>query len=474
MVKTKEKIANWLESAPQKRKQLCADPHRPCYHFLPPNNWMNDPNGLIQWQGQYHMFYQHNPNNPFWGDIHWGHAVSDDLVNWRDLPLALIPDAPPIDDGGCWSGSAVNDNGVPILFYTGVQNGEQTTCMARGDENLLVWQKDKANPILKSPQLPGFHYKDYRDPYVWREDDTWYQVISMTINNQGQALLYRSSDLRDWEYLHPLIPQELRETLRDVADIWECPNFFALGDKWVLLVSLWKNHTLLYPAALIGEFRNLQFYPEAYQRLDWGEKCFYAPLTFQDEQQRRIMFGWLQEQRPREEQIEAGWSGVMSLPRVLSLEADRVKTDFAPELQRLRQESVELADFSLSKPHVLDRLRSDRLELQLSLQRGTAIRTGVTLYHSEGEQTTLTIDWLAKELVLNNAKNIYKASIDSLASRVDLHLYVDHSVTEVIANREIAISCRVYPKQMGGPVELFSEGESKVGLKAWKLASIWN
>ncbi len=475
MIETKETTTNWLESASQKREKLSRDTHRPHFHFLPPNNWMNDPNGLIHWQGQYHMFYQHNPNNPFWGDIHWGHTVSDDLVHWKDLPPALTPDMLPVDDGGCWSGCAVNDNGVPTILYTGVKNGEQTTCIATGDENLLVWQKDKSNPILKAPQLPGFHYKDYRDPYVWREGDTWYQVISMTIHNKGQVLLYRSFNLRDWEYLHPLIPQDAREKINDIADIWECPNFFALGDKWVLMVSIWKNHTLLYSLAIVGTFKDLLFYPEHMQRLDWGEQCLYAPLTFRDEQNRRLMFGWLQEQRSKEEQIDAGWSGVMSLPRVLIIENNRLKLDFASELQSLRKEKTELSDVALDKPHVIEGVKSEGLELHLLLQRNTATRSGLMLEHGGDEQTTIAMDWLAKELIIETANGLHKGTFDALGDSVDLHVFVDGSVIETIANRDVAVSCRVYPKQTGGSVKLFSEGESQVlKLEAWRLESSYH
>ncbi len=490
MTQIKEALGQWLKTAPQKREKLSTDPHRPSYHFLPPNNWMNDPNGLIYWTGQYHMFYQHNPNNPFWGDIHWGHAVSDDLVHWKDLSPALTPDMPPVDSSGCWSGSAVDNNGIPTFLYTGVKDGEQTTCIATGDDDLLVWQKDQANPILKAPQLPGFHYKDYRDPFVWREGDTWYQVISMTINNQGQVLIYRSRDLREWEYLHPLIPQAEREKIQDVADIWECPNFFQLGNKWVLLVSMWKNHTLLYPAVLIGEFRDLQFYPESYQRLDWGEQCMYAPLTFKDNQERRLMFGWLQEQRSKEAQIEAGWSGVMSLPRVLSLKNNRVNITFAPELQTLRQESLKLDTLTLDKAYLLDGLKSETLELQATFTRdtftqNTAQRSGITLSHGE-EKILVYIDWLSNELVVDTGTNIYRDKIETNSvetnqietnrietNPVDLHLFADHSVLEVIANGEVSISCRVYPKQVGGSVELFSDGKSQVRLEGWNLSSIW-
>jgi beta-fructofuranosidase len=478
MTELKNKADHWPQTAPQKRQKLSSDPHRPRYHFLPPNNWLNDPNGLIHWQGRYHMFYQHNPNNPFWGDIHWGHAVSNDLVHWQDLSPALTPEMSPADDGGCWSGCAVNDKGVPTILYTGVKNGEQTTCIATGDENLLVWQKDKANPILRAPQLPGFRHQDYRDPYVWCEGEVWYQVISMTIHNRGQVLLYRSSNLRDWEYLHPLIPEDVRENLYDEADIWECPNFFALsshetGDKWVLIVSIWKNHTLLYPLAIVGTFKDLRFYPELQQRMDWGEKCFYAPLTFQDEKNRRLMFGWLQEQRSKEEQVEAGWSGVMSLPRVLSIENNRLKTDFAPELQSLRKEKIELSDIAIAKPRVIDGVKSDRLELQLSLRRNSATRSGIILKHLSNEQTRIAVDWSAKELAVETTNGLYTGKFDSLANSLDLHVFIDGSVIEVLANREVAMSCRVYPKQTGGSVELFGEGQV-LKLTAWGLESIYS
>jgi beta-fructofuranosidase len=473
MMKTEDIVSEWLESAPAKRQKLANDPHRPRYHFLPPKNWMNDPNGLIYWQGQYHMFYQHNPHNPFWGDIHWGHAVSDDLVHWKDLPLALIPDMPPVDDGGCWSGCAIDNDGVPTFFYTGVKNGIQGTCIATSDADLQHWQKDAANPTTVAPQLPGYNQSQYRDPYLWLEGDTWYQVIGTEVNNRGEVLLYRSSNLRDWEYLHPLIPDEIRGTLEDGADICECPNFFKLGDKYVLIFSVWRNDVLHYPVAFIGEFKNLLFYPESMQRLDWGQYCFYAALTFQSNN-RRLMFGWLQEQRTREEQIEAGWSGVMSLPRVLTVENSRLKIDFAPELQTLRKEKIQLSNVVLDKSQTLEDMKSNRLELQAAFTKSTAQRSGVLLHHGD-EKILVLIDWSAEEIVVDTGLNVYKGKFEALNDKVDLHLFADNSVLELMANRKVALTCRVYPKQVGGLVELYSEGgESKVSLEAWNLASIWD
>ncbi len=473
MTKIEDPMSDWLEQAPQKRQQLSTDPHRPHFHFLPPNNWMNDPNGLIYWQAQYHMFYQHNPNNPFWGDIHWGHAVSDDLVHWKDLPPGLSPDMPPVDDGGCWSGCAIDNNGVPTFFYTGVKNGVQGTCLATGDADLIHWQKDSANPIKVAPQLPGYNQKDYRDPYLWREGDTWYQVIGTAVDNRGEVLLYRSSNLRDWEYLHPLIPDEIRGTLEDGADICECPNFFALGNKYVLVFSVWRNHTLYYPVAFVGEFKNLHFYPEYMQRLDWGMQCFYAPLSFKAND-RQLMFGWLQEQRTKEEQVKAGWSGVMSLPRVLSLESNRLKIDFASELQSLRKESVKLVNLALDKAQTLEGVKSDRLELRATFIKNTAQRSGVVLHHGD-EKVQVYIDWSAKEIVLDSGSNVYRGTFANFTDKVDVHLFADNSVLELIANREVALTCRVYPKQLGGSVELCSEGTCQVlEVQAWGLETIYS
>jgi beta-fructofuranosidase len=153
-----------------------ADPHRPQYHFLPPANWMNDPNGLIYWKGRYHLFYQYNPNGPFWGTIHWGHAVSTDLVHWTDWPVALAPTPGSAAENGCWSGCAVNHDGVPTLIYSGDRDGKQRACIATSVDDLRTWQKYEGNPVI--PDAPeGLDLNAYRDHCVWCEDGIWYQVI---------------------------------------------------------------------------------------------------------------------------------------------------------------------------------------------------------------------------------------------------------------------------------------------------------
>src|SRR3954469_13247271 len=128
------------------------DPHRPVYHFLPEANWLNDPNGVIQWKGLYHLFYQYNPNGPFWGTIHWGHAVGEDLVNWQHLPIALEPSPDGPDRDGCFSGCAVNNNGVATLIYTGLNGQDELPCVATSTGELLItWEKYAGNPVIPSP-----------------------------------------------------------------------------------------------------------------------------------------------------------------------------------------------------------------------------------------------------------------------------------------------------------------------------------
>ena len=138
------------------RRQMADDPHRPRYHFTPPANWMNDPNGIIEWDGKYHLFYQHNPYAAVWDNMHWGHAVSSDLLHWTDLPVALSPTADGPDEDGCWSGCAVDDNGVPTILYTGVRGDwtlpqNQRVCLATGNADLTSWEKYAGNAIIAYP-----------------------------------------------------------------------------------------------------------------------------------------------------------------------------------------------------------------------------------------------------------------------------------------------------------------------------------
>lgn len=299
-----------------RRAQFRNDPLRPQYHFSPPANWMNDPNGLIYWQGRYHLFYQHNPTAPVWGKMHWGHAVSQDLVHWQDRPIALAPTPDSPDQDGCWSGCAVDHDGVATIFYTGVrgENHEtQTVCVATStDADLATWEKYPHNPVLSAPPAE-FSGCGFRDPYVWRgRDGEWFMVIGAGKKGGGEAvLLYRSEDLYNWRFWTPLLVNDAHNDY-----VYECPNFFRLGDddKFVLIVSVMPTSHVEY---FVGLWWGNNFIVEHHGRL--GTAPLYAPLSFKDAAGRRLLMGWLRETCPADVAHSMDWSGVMSLPMELTL-----------------------------------------------------------------------------------------------------------------------------------------------------------
>ncbi|MDI7275806.1 MAG: glycoside hydrolase family 32 protein [Anaerolineae bacterium] len=465
------------------------DPHRPQYHFLPPANWMNDPNGPIFWQGCYHLFYQHNPEGPRWGPMHWGHAASPDLVQWEHLPIALAPTPGSPDEGGCWSGCAVHDGGVPTLIYTGV-SGErfqvQRTCLATSADGLLTFHKHPANPVTEPP--PGMDLVGFRDPCVWREGDAWYQAIGSGIRGFGGAvLLYRSPDLVHWDYLHPLCARNSREAdPLPTGEMWECPQFFPLGGRHVLLVSAIVEGRPGYVACFVGRYEKQQFIPEALRRLDHGPD-YYAPITQLDPAGRRILWGWSWEGRSPAAQEAAGWAGVMALPRILSLRPDGdLGIAPAPELAALRGRHRQLGGGAVDDAEEFD-VSGERLEILAEFEP-QAREVGLRLRRSPGgeEETLVYYDPKSSRLVVDRER----ASLDPAAyagvhggplalgrdEPLRLHLFLDHSILEVYANERVSLTERIYPSRADSlGVAAYAPGgrASLLWLEAWELGAIW-
>jgi beta-fructofuranosidase len=409
---------------------------------------MNDPNGLIQWKGQYHLFYQYNPNGPFHGTIHWGHAVSADLVRWAHLPIALAPTPGGPDRDGCFSGCAVDHDGVPTLVYTGIR--PETQCLATSADDLLTWRKHPANPVIAAPP-PGLDVLGFRDPWVWREAGGWLAIVGSGINGVGgTAFVYRSPDLVRWTYLHPLCVGDPRET----GTMWECPSLFPLADnKHVLVISPIPLRKVLYS---VGTYRDHAFAPETWAGLDEGG-CFYAPQTLLDAKGRRLMWGWLQEDRAPEAYRAAGWAGVMSLPRVLDLGTDGSLRITPPdELRILRGGHVGIRDVALGTRDLGD-VRGDCLELALEIEPGdaSAVELAVRRAPHGEEQTRIVYDAAARLLAVDRRQ----ASRDPLTVRdvrattlalaagetLRLRVFLDRSVVETFANDRACLASRIYP-----------------------------
>lgn len=299
-------------------------------HFEPEKGWMNDPNGLCWFQGKYHAFFQYVPHLPKSGPLHWGHAVSEDLVHWEELPVALYPDMPYENQKGCFSGSALERDGVLYLMYTAVsQEHGQTQCAAVTSDG-LHFQKLPQNPVIpQSPLDP--ENKDFRDPKMFAFGDEYRMVCGAGVDGLGSVLLFRSKDLLSWDYVGPIFQS------RDYGPVPECPDLFPLGDKWVLMFSrMDETRTAQF---IVGDFDGEHFTPESFQQPEKGTD-FYAPQTFLDGKGRRIMIGWLYNWN-RQVPEGAERIGALTVPRELSLRDGRLWNYPVEEAQGLLAEEDE-------------------------------------------------------------------------------------------------------------------------------------
>lgn len=463
------------------RQELAHDRHRPQFHFLPPGNWMNDPNGLIRWRDQYHLFYQHNPNAPVWGNIHWGHAVSDDLIHWSDLPIALSPSEDGPDKDGCWSGCAVDNNGVPTLLYTGVF--PEVQCIATSTDGLLTWKKHPANPIIASPP-EHIDVVGFRDPYVWQRNGFWYMALGTGIKDVGGAvLLYKSADLCRWDYMNPILIGDKRST----GEMWECPCLVPFGNKYALIVSIFPHVGTHY---FIGTYEDKYFTPELQGTLDLGP-YFFAPQTLRDHEGRCVMFGWVSEGRSDNAQHIAGWAGILSVPKLLTLGSDGyLGVDPLPELQVLRGRFHSATDTILTQTpnNVLTGVQGDCLEIVAEFELGDAEEIGIKVRCSPRgeEQTLVAYNRKAHCLKIDRSLSSLSADVDRdvqsgtfiLADRdtLKLHVFLDRSVIEVFANGLVCLTSRIYPSRGDSlGLDVFSHG-GRARLKAinvWEMQSIW-
>ena len=335
----------------------------PRLHGRPRHGWLNDPNGLAYVDGRWHVFFQHNPAAPRHDAIAWGHTSSADLVTWTEEPLAFGPRPGGPDALGCWSGCVTVDDGVPTALYTGVSDvdGPQVL-LARSDRDLRTWTREEP-PAVGMPDDPAI--SDVRDPYVVQAFGRRY-VVQGAGHHHGDpsVLVYDAEDLTSLRLLGPLLTAE-DPVAAEVApaNIWECPNLVPLGDRWLLVVSLWRLTDGEYDLAgvryLVGDLslsgEGPRFAADAGGEVDTGP-CFYAPQLLVTDG-RVLLWGWAWErERPQEVVDAGGWSGCLTFPRVLSLEGDRLVSMPAPEITGLRAtpltvdpgESFEAAAFELS------------------------------------------------------------------------------------------------------------------------------
>jgi beta-fructofuranosidase len=467
------------------------DPLRPSFHYLPTRNWMNDPCGPIYFKGQYHLFHQYNPHGPLWGDMHWAHAVSPDMVHWQRLPVALAPTPGGPDAQGCFTGTAVIQDGRPTFLYTGVQTSpleeatladprnplRESQCLAVAiDDTLQTWKKIPAAVILTPP--PGMKVTGFRDPSPWRDGDSWYTIVGSGIAHQGgMVLLYRSADLRTWEYLHPLFEGKWTGKVSsdsvDTGEMWECPEFFPLVDlvtkveKHILIYStegkvLWNSGTL--------DREAMRFHAEQTGELDYGRVgtsrvTFYAPKTQLDAQGNRILWGWIGESRPDADCVRAGWSGMMSLPRVLTLRNGELNIQPAQQTTRLRRVSTHTDGAN---------------EMLTTYERTAGAPTQRSISDASGPLLELRSDPAQDPHSLkvgfgNGVAAITIPLLAPLGKQVDIHAFADNSVIEIFVDSRFCVTHRFYSRATDQAIATITVAGSYAVSKprSFALEAIW-
>lgn len=475
------------------RAAVADDRHRPRYHFTPPANWLNDPNGLLQYDGTYHLFYQYNPAGPVHGSIHWGHATSTDLIHWDDQPVALMPSKDGPDWCGCYSGSAVRGEEGPVAMYTGITATNQSVCLAKAaGSDIAQWKKSPRNPVIEGPP-DDFDVRstdrvaqeyDFRDPSLWHEDGKWYILIGTgTTTGEGRVLLYKSENLVDWNSLGPLTV----DGAEDTGAMWECPEWFPLEERDLLHVSDYSHRAVDRAGVpyFLGDFDldAAKFTVTASGWLDGGR--FYAPQSFQDDDERRMIFGWLPESRTASKRWEAGWGGVMSLPRVVSLTdgGERLTVRPASAVRELRDRHRSFEEIPLENG--VDRLNvgGRRLELSATFSLHGASEVGLVVRRSpNGEEQTViryrpdpgmvVLDRSESSLETEDHREALEEMSVDVASDDDitLRIFVDHSVVETFVNDRTAITGRVYPTRRDSlGIAAYADGDARLDLDAWTL-----
>ncbi len=471
---------------------------RPLFHLSPYAGWMNDPNGFSFYRGKYHMFYQYYPYDSHWGPMHWGHAVSADLLHWEHLPAALAPDRP-YDHDGCFSGSAVTaPDGRQMLMYTGVRKevqpdgsirDVQTQNLAFGDG--IDYEKYDGNPVLTEDDLPeGGSRFDFRDPKMWPcEDGRWCMAaVNDHFGEGGEVLLYESRDLLHWTLMGPLVTNHNR-----IGLMWECPDLFSLDGYDVLLASAqdmlpkdFEYHNGNGTFYLLGHWDRVKgcFHTEVDHAADYGID-FYAPQTILTPDGRRVMIGWMQNwDTCNLHTSSVPWFGQMSLPRELSIRDGILYQQPLRELESLRKRNVVYRDVHLVDREIrLEGVQGRTLDMTLELEPDDES----PLYHrfairfAKSEQYQTTVSFRPHESVLKIDRKFSgsrravihqrRAKVRHRDGRLKLRLILDRFSCEVFVNDgEQVLSMVVSTDLSAQEVSFFAAGSMRFHVSAYELA----
>lgn len=461
------------------------EPYRPQYHFSPASAWMNDPNGLVYYDNEYHLFYQHNPDDVVWGPMHWGHAVSTDLVHWEHLPIALYPD----DIGNIFSGSAVIDwentagfgKEAMIAVFTHEHNNRQMQSLAYSTDKGRTWTTYEGNPVIQPPN----NIRNFRDPKVfwYEEEGTGKWVMLVAAGNI--ILFYNSLDLKTWE---PVGGFGLGYGA--TCGVWETPDLMELpvdggpDTRWLLAVAIGGCA----PAGgtgvqyFIGDFDGKEFTSENPKKTvlwaDYGAD-FYAPQGWNEApDDRHIWAAWMNNWNYAQEIPTSTWRGALTLPRELALKSTpqgiRLIQQPVAETQSLRGQHTGWENVTIgSENNILSAVTGETLEILAEFEvsqtmdadrLGLRVRTGSDQYTTIGyapKQEKLFVDRTNSGNVAFNPAfpGIHVADLEPINDHIRLHVFVDRSSVEVLANDGlVSFTEQIFPDGISQGIDLFADG----------------
>ncbi len=478
-------------SIPESRYQ--DDLHRPRYHPIAATGWVNEPHGLIFYNGKYHMFFQKNGNGPYWSSLHWGVLTSPDLVNWTEEPPVLRPDVLTAwDRRGIWSGGALlDDNNNPIIYYTGVDGGKAGIGVATLDANKVTWTKSLSNPVIATK--PAVSSDDFRDPFVWKEGAYWFMMVGGSYNGKGTAWLYRSSDMYNWTYLRPL----MTNATGDVGSFWEMPVMLKMNGKHVFIAGKTPDATRARTFYWVGEFVNDNFIADHTTPIDVDLILGALSPTISFDNQNRfvgiaiIPDTWNAFLDDASEHKSMGWANSFTLPKVWTLNNGKIHRKPLPELASLRNQeklvNKNSVTFSPGQTGILDNVHGRRLEIQLTIDPEDADRVGVVLGKgSNGELTRIYFDYALNRVVVDRSNSSLNPNAQKYqpgpasyslnrSEKIDLRIFIDHSIIEVFINEKDAFVTRIFPiGEDSDGIDLFVEGGSATAtdISVWELNAL--
>lgn len=450
--------------------------HRPEYHFLPHKNWMNDPNATICFKGTHHLFFQYNPSDWHWGNLHYGHATSKDLLHWKEEPIALHPQ---IDRGEthCYSGCSYINNDQIELLYTSVGQGDR--CQHSGSEQWvattedgITWKQIEENPVITMDNSPEVSLTEWRDPFVFQWNGEKYALVAGVVNEEYGAIhLYKTKDYRHWSYVREFFRNSCKK------EVMECPNLIVMGDKVLLIHSIWDVRVLRWFVGTLDEDMGFHVLNEG--NVDFGD--FFASQISFDEKGRTLLWAWLREDPRRGLLTDGEWAGAQAIPRVISInDNNELVLERLPEFETLRrsQEKVSVSNMSGVKNFETNSLTAEICGRIIS----DDIFSIKVLQDQEGKEYT--------EIVFNPREGTYYATMEesSLLQEVDkrpilgefakneehevqLDILVDCSVVEIFVNKTSCMTLRVYPTLEGSRMSIETKGVIKsMDLSVYEIA----